>query len=238
MGGDRRAPPRARSRGSARRSIDRAPPDSVWRDAGPRSFADLRLSVLDAAAWNRAAGRNADLRRSGLRRALLFEHDRRAQQRTCASASRTCNGKRFAYNAADSLSGYLVLRAAMKDAHVDPDAATGSRPAPPRVGPGRGGGFCRRRGDRRRLLGARASLRAGGGVAPQGHRQDAAPPRPAVHHRGRAERLRSADDSAWRIKEAIADPATKAARQALRIAGLGTFNEFDYGPIAALGRRG
>jgi hypothetical protein len=33
-------------------------------------------------------------------------------------------GKRFAYNAADSLSGYLVLRAAMKDANVDPDTAS------------------------------------------------------------------------------------------------------------------
>ena len=39
------------------------------------------------------------------------------------------------------------------------------------------------------------------------------------------------------IKDALADPATKAAREALRISGLGSFNEFDYGPIAALGRR-
>ena len=39
------------------------------------------------------------------------------------------------------------------------------------------------------------------------------------------------------LKEVIADKATQAARQALHITGLGLFSEFDYGPIATLGRR-
>ena len=38
------------------------------------------------------------------------------------------------------------------------------------------------------------------------------------------------------IKEALSDPATRAARKLLHIVGLGSLDEWDYGMIAGLGR--
>ena len=38
------------------------------------------------------------------------------------------------------------------------------------------------------------------------------------------------------IREALSDPATRAARMLLHIVGLGSLDEWDYGLIAALGR--
>ena len=146
-------------------------------------------------------------------------------------------GKRFAYNAADSLSGYLVLRAAMKEARIDPDATTWIE------------------------TGAhRASVRAVAEGFADVAAIDAVCWALALRYEPKAaSRLKVISKTSMRpglpfitalersdsdvrsiqvaLKEAIADKATQAARQALHITGLGLFNEFDYGPIAALGRR-
>jgi len=39
------------------------------------------------------------------------------------------------------------------------------------------------------------------------------------------------------VKDAIADPATGRARQALRLTGLGAVDEWDYWPIAGLSQQ-
>ena len=138
----------------------------------PRPLADLRLSVLDAAARNRAARRNAGLRRSGLRGPVLFEHDRRAQRRTGRAACRPRTAAASPTTQPTASPAIWRFGAAMKEAGLDRGLRDMDRDRqPPRLGPRRRRGEGGRRGDRRRLLGARASLRAGGGVAAEGHRR-------------------------------------------------------------------
>jgi ABC-type phosphate/phosphonate transport system substrate-binding protein len=146
-------------------------------------------------------------------------------------------GKRFAYNAADSLSGYLVLRASMKEAHIDPDTATWIETGAHRASV-------------RAVAEQRADVAAIDAVCwalALRHEQDAAsrlkvigktsmrPGLPFITALERSDQDIRMIQTA--LKEAIADKATQAARQALHITGLGLLNEFDYGPIAALGRR-
>ena len=146
--------------------------------------------------------------------------------------------KRFAYNAADSLSGYLMLRAAMKDARIDPDTATWIETGAHRA-------------SIRAVAEDFADVAAIDAVCwalALRYEPEAAsrlkviattPLRPGLPFVTAVERDESEVGSIQlAIKDALADPATKPAREALRISGLGSFNEFDYGPIAALGRRG
>jgi ABC-type phosphate/phosphonate transport system substrate-binding protein len=146
-------------------------------------------------------------------------------------------GKRFAYNAADSLSGYLVLRAAMKDAHIDPDSATwietGAHRASVRA-------VAEDFADVAAIdavcwaLALRYEPEASSRLKVIGR----TPMRPGLPFVTAVEREESEVRSIQvAIKDALADPATTAAREALRISGLGSFNEFDYSPIAALGWR-
>jgi ABC-type phosphate/phosphonate transport system substrate-binding protein len=147
-------------------------------------------------------------------------------------------GKRFAYNAGDSLSGYLVLRAAMKDAHIDPDSAswieTGAHRASVRA-------VAEDFADVAAIDAVcwAFALRYEPEAASRLKIIGKTPLRPGLPFITAIER----HDSEVRtiqvaIKEALADPATQAARAALHIAGLGWFDEFDYGPIAKLGRLG
>lgn len=146
-------------------------------------------------------------------------------------------GKRFAYNTTDSLSGYLALGAAAKEAGVDAGLRewieTGSH-----------------RGSVRAVAEGEADVAAIDAVCwalALRHEREASsrlkviartPLRPGLPFITAVER-RDAEIHAIRdaINAAIADPETLAARQALSLVGLGTFSEFDYGPIATLGRR-
>jgi ABC-type phosphate/phosphonate transport system substrate-binding protein len=145
--------------------------------------------------------------------------------------------RRFVYNTPDSLSGYLALGAALKEAGIHRRPAewieSGSH-----------------RASIRTVAEGRADVAAIDALCwTLAHQYEpeavsrlkvigATPLRPApplitaVERRAdEVEAIRAA------IKAAIADPSTKPARQALRIGGLGMFDEWDYGPIAALGRQ-
>jgi ABC-type phosphate/phosphonate transport system substrate-binding protein len=146
-------------------------------------------------------------------------------------------GKRFAYNAADSLSGYLALRAAMKDARIDPDTATwietGAHRASVRA-------VAEDFADVAAIdavcwaLALRYEPEAASRLKVIGR----TPMRPGLPFITALERSDSELQTIQAaLREAISDSATQAARHALHITGLGLFNEFDYGPIAALGRR-
>jgi ABC-type phosphate/phosphonate transport system substrate-binding protein len=146
-------------------------------------------------------------------------------------------GKRFAYNATDSLSGYLALGAAAKEAGVDAGLRqwieTGSHRASicavaedkadvAAIDP-----VCwalalrhEREASSRLKVIAQTPLRPGLPFVTAIERSDA-----------EVQAIRSA------IVDSIADRETLLARHALSLAGLGSFNEFDYGPIAALGRQ-
>lgn len=145
-------------------------------------------------------------------------------------------GRRFAYNTIDSLSGYLVLRAAMKEAGIDPESVewieTGSHRASVRAVA--------------EDFADVASIDAICWALALRFEPDAAarlkvigrtPLRPGLPLITAVERR---DDEVRSIRTAVkdtfADPATHAARAVLRIAGLGSFDEWDYGMIAALGR--
>jgi ABC-type phosphate/phosphonate transport system substrate-binding protein len=146
-------------------------------------------------------------------------------------------GKRFAYNAADSLSGYLVLRAAMKEARIDPDVATwietGAHRASVRA-------VSEDFADVASIdavcwaLALRYEPEAAARLKVIG-RTSMRPGLPLITALERSDSEVQTIQAV--LKEAVADKATQAAREALHITGLGMFSEFDYGPIAALGRR-
>ncbi len=146
-------------------------------------------------------------------------------------------GRRFAYNSANSLSGFIVLRAAMKEAGLDPAREdwieTGSHRASVRA-----------------VAAEEADVAAIDAVcwalALRYERESAAklkviattPFRPGLPLITAVER--SEDDVAKIqavLRDALADPATKRAREALLIVGLSVIDEWDYVPIAALGRQ-
>jgi ABC-type phosphate/phosphonate transport system substrate-binding protein len=146
-------------------------------------------------------------------------------------------GRRFAYNGADSLSGFVVLKSAMKEAGLDPKAAdwieTGSHRASVRA-----------------VAAGAADIAAIDavcwGLALRHEAKSAAalkviaetPLRPGLPLITAVER---SDDEIATIravlKDALADPATGKAREALQMTGIGTFDEWDYSPIAALAQR-
>jgi ABC-type phosphate/phosphonate transport system substrate-binding protein len=146
-------------------------------------------------------------------------------------------GKRFAYNATDSLSGYLVLGEAAKVAGVDAGLRewieTGSH-----------------RASIRAVAEGKADVAAIDAVCwalALRHEPEASsrlkviartPFRPGLPFITAIER-RDSEIHAIRaaVTGAIADPETLSACRALSLVGLGSFNEFDYGPIAALGRQ-
>jgi ABC-type phosphate/phosphonate transport system substrate-binding protein len=145
-------------------------------------------------------------------------------------------GKRFAYNTTDSLSGYLALGAAAKDAGVDTGLRewieTGShRGSVCAVAEGRADvasidAICWALALRHEPAAANLKVIA---------RTPLRPGLPFITAAERPEREVQAIRSA--ITQALANPVTLAAREALSLVGLGNFSEFDYGPIAALGRQ-
>lgn len=145
--------------------------------------------------------------------------------------------RRFAYNAADSLSGYFALRLAMKEAGIDAANVkwieTGSH-----------------RASIRAVATEDADVAAVDAVCwalAFSHEPESTsvlkviavtPLRPGLPLVTAVER--SDDEVATMravLKDTFADPATKRARSALRIVGVGTSNEWDYIPIAALARK-
>ena len=146
-------------------------------------------------------------------------------------------GRRFAYNATDSLSGFLVFGAAAREAGLNPEAlewvVSGSHRASVRA-------VAEERADVASIDAVCWSLALR--YEPEATSRlkvvEQTPLRPGLPFITAVERpdaevqtLRAA------IKDAIADPATGSACQALRLAGLGTLGEWDYMPIAALGRQ-
>jgi len=146
-------------------------------------------------------------------------------------------GRRPAFNNADSLSGYLALRAALVEARLDPDSMqwieTGGHRASVRaVAAGDADiaaidAVCWAFATRYEPE-AVARLRILGNT----------PLRPGLPFVTAVERR---DDEVRKIRaaitEAIADPATEATRHLLCLVGFGTLDEWDYSPIAALGRQ-
>jgi ABC-type phosphate/phosphonate transport system substrate-binding protein len=145
-------------------------------------------------------------------------------------------GRRFAYSGSDSLSGYLALRAGAREENIDVRAVewieSGSHRASVRA-----------------VASAEADVAAIDAVCwalALRYEPEAAsrlkvigqtPLRPGLPLITAIER-RDAEVQTIRaaLKDAIADAAMLSARQALCLAGLGMLDEFDYGPIAALGR--
>lgn len=146
-------------------------------------------------------------------------------------------GRRFAYNAADSLSGFLALKSAMREAGLDPSKVewieTGSH-----------------RASIRAVAAEEADVAAVDAVCwalALKHEAEPAsmlkviavtplrPGLPLITAVERTDREVSAMRAA--IRAAILDSATEAVRAALHITGVGTFDEWDYWPIAALARR-
>jgi ABC-type phosphate/phosphonate transport system substrate-binding protein len=145
-------------------------------------------------------------------------------------------GRRFAYNTSDSLSGYLALGAAARDAGLDTNArewiATGSH-----------------RGSVRAIAEERADVAAIDAVCwafalryePEAvsrlkviGQTELRPAPPLITAVERPDSQLQAIRRAF--ESAVADPATRSACQALHLTGLGLFDEWDYNPIAALGR--
>ena len=146
-------------------------------------------------------------------------------------------GRRFAFNTSDSLSGYLALGAAAKEAGLNAEAlewiGTGSHRVSVRA-------VAAERADVAAIdaLCWAFALRYEPEAASRLKIVGQTPLRPAPPLITAIERpdaevqtIRAA------IKDAIADPATGSACQALCLAGLGTLGEWDYMPIAALGRQ-
>lgn len=154
-----------------------------------------------------------------------------------AEALSDARARRFAYNSVDSFSGFLALRAAMREARIDPDFVewieTGSHRASVSA-----------------VAGSLADVAAIDPVCwsfALRYEQEAAerlkvigttPLRPGLPLITAIER---SDDEVRTIraaiKEALADPATQGAREVLRIAGLGLLDEWDYSATAALARQ-
>jgi ABC-type phosphate/phosphonate transport system substrate-binding protein len=146
-------------------------------------------------------------------------------------------GRRFAYNTTDSLSGYLAFGAAAKEAGLDAEAfewiESGSHRASVRA-------VAEEKADVAAIDAVcwALALRYEPEAASRLKVIETTPLRPGLPFVTAVERPDN-DIQAIRaaIKDAIADPATRSARKALCIAGLGTFDEWDYSPIAALGRQ-
>ncbi len=146
-------------------------------------------------------------------------------------------GRRVAYNAADSLSGYLALGAAVQEAGLDAEAfdwiESGSHRASVRA-------VAEESADVAAIDAVcwALALRYEPEAASRLKVIETTPLRPGLPFITAIERPDN-DVQAIRavIKDAIADPATRSARKALCLAGLGTFDEWDYSPIAALGRQ-
>ena len=211
--------------------------DSVWRDAGlvlsqtcgfpfsTRLRGIVRLigtPIYDVPGCDGAYYSSIIVTRSGERAERLAD----------------MKGKRFAYNAADSLSGYLVLRAAMKEANIDPDSVnwieTGAHRASVRA-------MAEDFADVAAIDAVcwALALRYEAEAASRLKVIAKTPLRPGLPFITAIERNESEVRAIeMAIKDVLVDPATKAAGEALRIAGLGSFNEFDYSPMANLGRLG
>ena len=146
-------------------------------------------------------------------------------------------GRRFAYNTSDSLSGYLAFGAAAKEAKLDTKAlewiATGSHRVSVRA-------VAEERADVAAIdavcwaFALRYEPEAASRLKVIGQ-TPIRPAPPLITAVERPENQVKAIRAAF--EEAIADPATRSARKALRLTGLGKFDEWDYSPIAALGRR-
>jgi ABC-type phosphate/phosphonate transport system substrate-binding protein len=146
-------------------------------------------------------------------------------------------GRRFAYNSEESFSGFVVLRAAMRDAGIDPNQAawveTGSH-----------------RGSIKAVASGLAdigaidavcwalALRYDGESVAKLKVIGATPLRPGLPLITAVER---SDAEVRTIRDvfqaAVDDPQTKSAREALQIGGIRSMDEWDYVPIAALARR-
>lgn len=145
------------------------------------------------------------------------------------------SGRRFAFNAADSLSGSVALRAAMRAAGLDPGGEAWLET----------GGH---RASVRAVAEGRADIAAIDAVCfalatrfePEAVARlaivDTTPLRPALpfitslrHGEGEVAAIRAA------LATALADPGTRPAREALLLAGLGRVDEAAYAALADLG---
>ena len=145
-------------------------------------------------------------------------------------------GRRFAYNSADSLSGHLAPRAAMREGRVDPDSCQWSETGSHRLS------ILADAEEAAEVAAIDAvcwalALRYEPQAAARLKVIETTPFRPGLPFITAVER---GDDGVRSlriaIKEALSDPATRAARKLLHIVGLGALDEWDYGLIAALGR--
>jgi ABC-type phosphate/phosphonate transport system substrate-binding protein len=218
-------------------AVDRMrPSDSVWRDPGlvlsqtcgvPFSTRLRGMVRLVSVPVYRVAGCE------GAHYSSMIV-TRRGE---AAEEIRLFAGRRFAYNAADSLSGFVALRSAMKEAGLEPANAvwieTGSH-----------------RESIRAIAAGTADIAAIDAIswalalryeaeATSALKVIAATPlRPGLPLITAVERSDSEVATIRSVfKDALADPATKKAREALQIVGVGMFDEWDYSPIAALARR-
>jgi len=143
-------------------------------------------------------------------------------------------GRRFAFNARDSLSGYVALVAAMREAGVAADAVEwietgGHRESIRAVAEGRTDiaaidAVCW-------ALAARHEADAVAKLKPLGR----TPLRPALplisaagHGASELEAIRTA------LRDALADPRTREARTALALIGIEVMSPTDYAPLASL----
>jgi ABC-type phosphate/phosphonate transport system substrate-binding protein len=142
--------------------------------------------------------------------------------------------RRVAYNSRDSLSGYVVLRQALSDAGLDPEAVewieTGSH-----------------RGSIHAVVDEAADVAAidsvcwslGGDYEAEAVSQlrviDTTPLRPGLPFISAIERSdREIQTIRLAVSDAVADPVTREARQALHLTGMSVLDEWHYGPIARL----
>ena len=149
---------------------------------------------------------------------------------------RAFGGRRIAYNSTDSLSGYIVLRAAMKDAGIPLTHGdwieTGSHRNSIRA-------VARKRADLAAIDAVcwALALRHERGPAAALKVIATTPLRPGLPLITAVER---SDDEVVTIqavyRDALADPKLQRAQKALQIGGLSRVDEWDYGPIAKLGR--
>ncbi len=146
-------------------------------------------------------------------------------------------GRRVAYNSADSLSGYLALRGAMKEAGVDLTKVewieTGSHRASIRAVAVEGADI--------------AAIDSVCWALAQSHEKESVsalkviaetPLRPGLPFITAVERTdREVATIRAALHDTIVDQATEPARKALHLVGIATLDEWDYLPIAALARR-
>jgi ABC-type phosphate/phosphonate transport system substrate-binding protein len=217
-------------------AIDRTrPADSVWRDPGlvlsqtcgfpfsTRLRGMVRLVAVptyDAAGCQGAAYSSMIVTRRG----------------ESSEEIGLFAGRRFAYNSADSLSGFLALKSTMREAGLDPSKVewieTGSHRASIRAVAAEGAdvaaidAVCWALALRHEAAASALKVMA---VTPL------RPGLPLITAVERTDREVATIRAA--LKEAFLDPATRAACAAIHITGIGTYDEWDYWPIAALARR-